>query len=67
MARKRFSAEQIIHKLREAEVELAKGQPLKAVCKKIEITEPEKFQILLPVPTLKYLLMRLKRAELSKP
>ena len=39
MARKRHTSEQIIHKLREAEVELAKGQPLKVVCKKIEIAE----------------------------
>jgi len=39
MPRKRHTSEQIIHKLREAEVELARGQPLKSVCKKLEITE----------------------------
>ncbi len=39
MPRKRHSADQIIHKLREAEVELGRGQPLKAVCKKLAITE----------------------------
>ncbi len=39
MPRKRHTSEQIIHKLREAEVELARGQPLKLVCKKLEITE----------------------------
>lgn len=39
MARKRHTAEEIIHKLREAEVGLSQGQPLGAVCKKIEVTE----------------------------
>ncbi len=39
MARRRHTAEQIIHKLREAEVELGKGMSLKVVCKKLEITE----------------------------
>ena len=39
MARKRHTPEEIIHKLREAEVELAKGQALGVVCKKIEVTE----------------------------
>ena len=39
MPRKRHTPEEIIRKLREAEVELAKGQPLGAVCKKIEVTE----------------------------
>ena len=39
MARKRFSAEQIIHKLREAEVELARGQTTAQVCRKLEISE----------------------------
>jgi len=38
MARKRFSAEQIIRMLREAEVELAKGQSVGAVCKKLGVT-----------------------------
>ena len=39
MARKRHTSEQIIHKLREAEVALAQGQPIKAVCRKLQITE----------------------------
>ncbi len=39
MARKRHTAEQIIAKLREAEVELAKGQPLVDVARKLEIAE----------------------------
>ena len=39
MARKRFTAEQIIPKLREAEVDLAKGRTVAAVCKRLGITE----------------------------
>ena len=39
MARKRFSSEQIIAKLREAEVALAKGQTMSQVCKKLGIVE----------------------------
>jgi transposase-like protein len=39
MAKKRFTAEQIIIKLREAEVELAKGQPPAEVCRKLGVTE----------------------------
>ncbi len=39
MARKRYSAEQIISKLREAEVALAKGQTTAQICKKLVITE----------------------------
>ena len=39
MPRKRFGAEQIIPKLREAEVDLAKGQTVVQVCKKIGVTE----------------------------
>lgn len=39
MARKRYSAEQIIAKLREAEVELGKGATAAQVCKKLGITE----------------------------
>ncbi|GJM44085.1 MAG: transposase [Gemmatimonadota bacterium] len=38
MARKRYAAEQIIAKLREAEVELAKGATTTQVCKKLGIT-----------------------------
>ena len=39
MARKRFTAEQIIGKLREAEVLLAQGEKMGVVCKRIEVTE----------------------------
>ncbi|MEM9110217.1 MAG: transposase, partial [Planctomycetota bacterium] len=38
MARKRFSAEQIVSKLREADVLLGQGSTVKAVCKRLEIT-----------------------------
>ena len=39
MARKKYSAEQIIAKLREAEVELGKGQTTAQVCKKLGVTQ----------------------------
>ncbi len=39
MARKRFRPEEIIHKLREAEVELAQGKKTPEVCKKLGVTE----------------------------
>ncbi len=39
MGRKRHTAEQVIVKLREAEVELAKGQPLLDVVRTLEISE----------------------------
>ena len=39
MPRKRHTAEQIIRKLREAEVELAQGKTTGEVCKKLGITE----------------------------
>ena len=39
MARKRHSAEEIINKLRRADVELAKGQSVPAVCRLLEVTE----------------------------
>ena len=39
MPRKRFTAEQIISKLREAEVEQAKGRSVAQACKKIGVTE----------------------------
>ncbi len=39
MPSKRFTAEQIIPKLREAEVEQAKGRTVAQVCKKIGVTE----------------------------
>ncbi len=39
MGRKRHTPEQIIAKLRAAEVELAKGHPLVDVARKLEISE----------------------------
>ena len=39
MARNRHTSEQIISKLREAEVELAKGTAVGPACKKIGVTE----------------------------
>jgi transposase-like protein len=39
MARKRFTVEQILSKLREAEVELSKGESMATVCRKIGVTE----------------------------
>ncbi len=39
MARQRFSAEQIIPNLREADVELAKGIAVKQLCQQLNITD----------------------------
>jgi len=39
MAKRRHSTEQIVRKLREAEVLLAQGGTIRDVCKKIEITD----------------------------
>lgn len=39
MRRKRHSAEEIINKLRQAEVSLAKGRPIAEVCKQIGVCE----------------------------
>ena len=39
MAKKRLAVEQIIQKLREAELELARGQTVPQVAKKIGVTE----------------------------
>jgi len=39
MAKKRHSAEQVVRKLREAEVELARGMTVRDVCKKLGITD----------------------------
>ena len=39
MARKRYSAEQIINHLREAEILLAKGKTVAQVCRQLEVTE----------------------------
>ena len=39
MGKKRHSVEQVVRKLREVEVELAKGARVKEVCRKLAITE----------------------------
>ncbi len=39
MAKKRYTAEEIIHKLREAEVLLAQGRRVAEACKQLGITE----------------------------
>ena len=39
MAKKRHSAEEIINKLRRADVDLAKGQTMPVVCKQLGVTE----------------------------
>ncbi len=39
MSRKRFTAEQIIHMLRQAEVEIAKGKSVLEACRQIGIVE----------------------------
>ena len=39
MRTKRYSAEQIVAKLREAEVELSKGQSTSQVCKKLGVSD----------------------------
>ena len=39
MSRKRFTPEQIIRKLREAEVALSKGETVGQVCRQLEIVE----------------------------
>jgi len=40
MARVKYSVEQIIHKLREAEVLLGQGQTVNDICRKWNITDP---------------------------
>ena len=39
MPRKRYTAEQIITKLRQAEVEIARDQPIAEVCRKLGTSE----------------------------
>jgi transposase-like protein len=39
MRKKRHTAEQIVKKLRTAEIEMARGLTVKQACKKIEVTE----------------------------
>jgi putative transposase len=45
MPGKRFGAEQIIPKLREAEVDLAKGLTVAQACKKIGVTEQTYYRL----------------------
>jgi transposase-like protein len=44
MSHKRHTTEQIVNKLREAEVELAKGQTVSTACKRIGITDQTYFR-----------------------
>ena len=39
MSRKRYSAEEIVNKLRQAEVELSRGSSVAQVCKQIGVTD----------------------------
>jgi len=39
MARRRHTADQIIHKLREAEIALSQGKSVKEACKQLAVTE----------------------------
>lgn len=39
MAKKRYPAEEIIHKLREADVLLAQGKPVTEVCRALGVTD----------------------------
>ncbi len=40
MARKRYSSEEIVNKLRQADVEFGRGKSVAAVCKLLGVTEP---------------------------
>lgn len=44
MARKRHSAEEVINKLRQADVELGKGNTVAGVCRLLGVTEPTYFR-----------------------
>ncbi len=44
MPGKRFKAEEIVNKLRQADVELARGNTVAAVCKLLEITDATYFR-----------------------
>ncbi len=44
MSRKRHSPEQIINKLRQAEVELVRGATVPQACKKIGVTDQTYYQ-----------------------
>lgn len=40
MSRKRHSAEEIVNKLRQADVELGRGKPVAEACRLLGVTEP---------------------------
>ena len=61
MAKKRHGTEQLILKLREAEVELAKGLKVPQVCKKLEVAEQTYYR-----RRKKYGGLRMDRAERLK-
>ncbi len=44
MSRKRHTTEEIVHKLRQADVELSKGSTVSAVCKTIGVTDQTYFR-----------------------
>lgn len=44
MGRKRHSAEEVVNKLRQADVELAKGQTVAAVCRLLGVTDQTYFR-----------------------
>lgn len=44
MAKKRHSAEEVISKLRQADVELGKGNTVAGVCRLLGVTEPTYFR-----------------------
>lgn len=44
MAKKRHSAEEVINKLRQADVELGKGNTVAGVCRLLGVTEPTYFR-----------------------
>jgi putative transposase len=44
MARKRHKAEEVVNKLRQADVELGKGSSITAVCKLLAISEQTYYQ-----------------------
>jgi len=44
MARKRHSAEEIVNKLRQAEVELGKDNSVAGICRLLAVTEPTYFR-----------------------
>lgn len=44
MGRKRHSAEEVVNKLRQADVELGKGQTIAAVCRLLAVTEQTYFR-----------------------